>query len=181
MSESSLLILGSGEIARCLARLVDAAGWPVTVCEPDVADHEWPAAVRREASVYADAPWPLPAGTHAVIARGHEGDPDSVAALLGHGAERVYLIASARRAANVLDEVAGRGIGEDVLARVSGPAGLDLGGQGSAEIALSILAEMQWRRAGCRGELRPAVELRGRRLDKSREGQRFSSCPGQRR
>lgn len=176
-----ILILGSGEIARYLARLAALAGFSVQVAEADVADHDWPAGVETRAAVYTDVPWPLPAGTHAVVARGHQGDPESVRCLLEQGAERVYLIASARRADNVIEAVRQNLSDPALLARLSAPAGIDLGGNGSAQIALSILAEMQWRMAGEQGELRPMTERRQARLDKTRSGQRFESCPGQRK
>ncbi len=174
--QARILVLGSGEIARCLARLAVDAGLAVTVSEADVAEHDWPAAVETTARVFTDAPWRLPEATHAVVARGHVGDPESVAGLLENGAERVYLIASARRAENVLAGIEGAG-----PERVSAPAGIDIGGQASGAIAVSILAEILWRAGGEAGRLRPAVELRAERLSRSRSGQRHDHCPGQRR
>ncbi|MEO1752198.1 XdhC family protein [Thiofaba sp. EF100] len=175
-----VVILGSRAVARTLAAFVAAMGWPLTVWERDVGEHAWPAGTRTVARVFSEAPEPLPAHTFAVIARGHEGDPESVEALLRAGAERVFLVASARRAEGVLEQVARRLEDSALLARVSAPAGLDLGGQETAAIALSLVAEMQWRAAGGLGELRPLTELRAARLERSRTGQRDLACPGQR-
>jgi len=174
-----VVILGSRAVARTLAAFVAHMGWPLTVWERDVVEYAWPEGTARVPKVFADSPEPLPPHTFAVVARGHEGDPESVEALLRAGAERVFLVASARRAEGVLEQVASRVGDESLLERVSAPAGIDLGGQETAAIALSLVAEMQWRAAGCTGELRPMVELRAARLERSRTGQRNLACPGQ--
>ena len=58
----------------------------------------------------------------------------------------VGLVASARRAAVVLGGAARARLGEDALARVRSPAGLDLGPATQPEIAVAILAELvAWR------------------------------------
>lgn len=176
----NVVILGSRAVARELAVFVSRMGWLLTVWEKDVGEHDWPAGAVTVAKVFAESPEPLPQHTFAVIARGHEGDPESVEALLRAGAEHVFLVASARRAEGVLELVASRLDDASLLECVSAPAGIDLGGQDTAAIALSLIAEMQWRAAGMQGELRPMVELRAARLERSRTGQRSQSCPGQR-
>ena len=80
----SLLILGKGEIARCLAQLATTVGLSVTVSEPGAVGFPWPGGVEIRQAIYSDTPWPLADNTHAVIARGHEADPQSVAALLNY-------------------------------------------------------------------------------------------------
>lgn len=176
----NIVILGSRAVARELAVFVSRMGWSLTVWEKDADEHDWPEGTAMVAKVFSESPEPLPPLTFAVIARGHEGDPESVEALLRAGAERVFLVASAKRAEGVLGLVASRLNDASSLERVSAPAGIDLGGQETAAIALSLLAEMQWRAAGMQGELRPMVELRAARLERSRTGQRNQSCPGQR-
>lgn len=176
----NVLVLGSQAVARELAAFVSRMGWPLSVWERDVAEHVWPPGTTALARVFDENPCPLSPGTFAIVARGHEGDSESVEALLRAGAERVFLVASSRRAEGVLAEVATRLDDISLLERVSAPAGIDLGGQETAAIALSLVAEMQWRAAGCAGELRPMVELRAERLERSRTGQRNLSCPGQR-
>ena len=76
---------------------------------------------------------------------GH-GDEDALAAALERGTGYVGLVASARRATVVLDELRERGVDEEALARVRSPAGLDLGPSTQAEIAVAVLAELvAWR------------------------------------
>lgn len=108
------------------------------------------------------------------VATEFTGEPDAVVvATMGHGDEvaldlalagpagYVGLVASARRAAVVLDALRGRGLGEDALARVHSPAGLDLGPATQPEIAVAILAQLvawQHTRAGGESVLLEAVD-----------------------
>ncbi len=178
MSNVELLILGKGEIARKLAQLADAAELPVAVCEPDLDAADWPAGVRLHGRIYTDDPWPLTPSTHAVIARGHAADPLSVATLLQQGAAHVYLIASARRSVSVIEQATALSHVPLDSQRLSAPAGLDLGGRASAEIALSILAEVQWRRHGGNAQpLRAGVAAKLRRPPGIRDD---NQCPGKR-
>jgi xanthine dehydrogenase accessory factor len=112
-----LAIVGESPAARTLAELAATIGWRVS---PElIAD--------------ADA---------VVIATMGRMDEDMLAGALGSDARYVGLIASARRAAAVFDALRGRGLGEDQLARIRSPAGLDLGPGGQEEIAVAILAEL---------------------------------------
>lgn len=178
-AEGWILILGKGEIARQLSRLAALLEIPQRVVEPGASEENWPDGVEVVEQIYADAPFPLPLHTHAVIARGHEGDAESVAALLAHGAERVYLIASARRTLAVIEAVLPKLTEPDLLSRLCAPAGLDLGGRSSAEIALSILAEIQLHRYG--GSGKPLTELREERAQRPATVRDDAGCPGKRK
>jgi xanthine dehydrogenase accessory factor len=76
-----------------------------------------------------------------VASLGH-GDEDAVAAALAAGADYVGLVASHRRGAAVLAALREAGVPEERLARVSTPAGLDIGARTPPEIAVSIVAEL---------------------------------------
>jgi xanthine dehydrogenase accessory factor len=54
----------------------------------------------------------------------------------------IGLLGSRRRGAAILQMLRDDGVGEEQLARVRVPIGLDLGGESAAEIALSIIAEV---------------------------------------
>jgi xanthine/CO dehydrogenase XdhC/CoxF family maturation factor len=197
----ALLILGKGEIARCLAQLASTLGLSVTVSEPGASEFPWPKGVEIRQVIYADAPWPLAPNTHAVIARGHEADPQSVAALLNFslpqspqhslhniGAKQIYLIASAKRAAEVIRVTTPLLIDIAAIEQLSAPAGLDLGGNSSMEIALSILAEIQLRHYEKTGQA--LTHLREQRMYEQRlseqgnpinsSAEHKSICPGKR-
>jgi xanthine dehydrogenase accessory factor len=98
----------------------------------------------------------LAVGPSSAVVVGTQGHYDDFAleAALATDAGYVGLVASAKRAASVLELLRGRGLTDEQLARVVAPAGLDLGRVTNAEIAVAVLAELVARRAA--GELAPA-------------------------
>ncbi len=81
---------------------------------------------------------PLTADTFAVVVASHGRDELPVLrAALDADVEYIALVASRRRAAAVLDELAAT---DAERARIQAPAGLDIGARSAAEIALSICA-----------------------------------------
>jgi xanthine dehydrogenase accessory factor len=117
-----LAVLGEGMAGRTLVQLARIVGWRVTdELDPDTADA-------------------------VVVATMGHGDEDALASALKAGVDYVALVASARRAAVVLDALRERGIAEEDLARVRSPAGRDLGPSTQEEIAVAVLAELvDWR------------------------------------
>ena len=175
----ALLILGSGEIARLLVTLARHADYAITVCDNPVGEYHWPEGVELKPFNFSEQAWPLEKNTHAIIARGHEGDAENLIGLLQHDAAHVYLIASAARSQGIIDEVTPLLSDPALLERLSAPAGLTLGGRSSYDIAQSILAEVQWR-CHAQATIQPLTELRSQRLTESVTGQRYESCPGKR-
>jgi xanthine dehydrogenase accessory factor len=112
-----LAIVGESPAGSTLAELARIVGWRVST----------------EVEESADA---------VVVATMGKGDEEAIAAALAVGAPYVGLVASAKRASRVLAALRGRGIGEDAIARVRSPAGLDLGPSTQEEIAVAILAEL---------------------------------------
>ena len=116
-----LAVLGESPAARTLGELARAIGWRV----------------RDDGVEGADA---------VVVATMGHGDEELLAAALRSGAGYVGLVASARRAARVLDGLRAEGLDEESVLRVRAPAGLDLGPSAQEEIAVAILAELvAWR------------------------------------
>ncbi|MEJ2141958.1 MAG: XdhC family protein [Gammaproteobacteria bacterium] len=179
-STAHLLVLGCGEMARQLVKLAEQMDYTITVSATQLDQFPWPTRVKLVHHHFNDEPWSLPASTHAVIARAHEEDVQSVVNLLNHDAEHVYLVASAARAQSVINEALPSLNDKQLLDRLSAPAGIELGGNSSADIALSLLAEIQWRCHGGYKSLQPLNNLRHSRLNKSASGQRNQSCPGKR-
>jgi xanthine dehydrogenase accessory factor len=123
LPEPLLAVLGEGVAGRTLVQLARVIGWRVTD--------------QLEADAGPDA---------VVVATMGHGDEDALASALKAGVGYVGLVASARRAAQVLDALRAQGVEEEELARVRSPAGRDLGPSTQEEIAVAILAELvDWR------------------------------------
>lgn len=129
-----LAVIGDSPAARTLAQLAGDIGWRLS----------------EEVVPEVDA---------VVVASMGRGDEEALAAALATRAHYVGLVASARRARSVLATMRDEGIGEESLARVHSPAGLDLGASTQEEIAVAILAQLvAWRHTRTPGSDRSHAE-----------------------
>ncbi len=144
---SRLLVVGAVHITQCLAPMADMAGFEVTVIDPRRAF----ANADRFPDVALSGEWPdeamarlVPDGQTAVVTLTHDpklDDPALVAALASPafyigalGSRRTH----AKRTARLIEQ----GVGEEQIARIHAPVGLDLGGRSPAEIAVAALAQI---------------------------------------
>lgn len=74
-------------------------------------------------------------------------------AVLPHDPRFIGLVGSRRHTGHHLEALRAKGVGEDLIARIQTPVGLDLGAVTPAEIALSILAGLVATRRGRAGGL----------------------------
>lgn len=142
-----LLVIGAVHIAQALAPMAALAGYGVTVIDPRRAF----ATDERFPEVTMTTEWPdeamealAPDRRTAVVALTHDpklDDPGLDAALRS---EAFYIAAlgSRRTHAGRLERLKALGHDEAALARIHGPAGLDIGAVSPAEIAIAIMAEM---------------------------------------
>jgi xanthine dehydrogenase accessory factor len=120
-----VVVFGDAPVARALARVGEAL------------EHEVRLAVDLETFTARLAP-----DTAAVVVASHGRDEVGVlAAALRAEVPYIALVASPKRAAGVLAELAASGVAAADCARVRAPAGLDIGARTPGEIALSIYAE----------------------------------------
>jgi xanthine/CO dehydrogenase XdhC/CoxF family maturation factor len=123
---STLLVVGDGPVSRALAPMAELLGWsPVLVTSmPEVA------AAMPEAD--------------AVVVTSHhdEVDAPAIRAALEQGTPYIGAMGSRQTQARRTEWLAEHGVGPDQLARIHGPAGLDIGADTPGEIALAILAEL---------------------------------------
>jgi xanthine dehydrogenase accessory factor len=127
-----IAVVGDSPAAATLRRLVPVIGWRVG----------------SEVASDADA---------VVVATMGRGDEGALAAAVATDARYVGLVASGRRAAKVIAALRERGLGEQALARVHSPAGLDLGSSNQEEIAVAILAQLiAWRHTSATPSAPPA-------------------------
>ena len=165
-----LLLVGAERDVPALARLAGELGWAVTVVDPR------PSAAAQErfgpeVTYVGAAPRALGAAgielsaRTAVLLATHR-YLDDVAYLAELGAAPVGylgLLGPARRRERILADLARLDpeLAATARARLSGPAGLDLGGRSPEEVALSVVAEIQARFLG---------RAAGRLADKPAEG-----------
>lgn len=136
-------VFGDAPVARALVRVGEAL------------EHEVRAGV--------DPGVPVAPDTAAVVVASHGRDePAVLAAALRAGVPYVALVASPRRAAGVLAELAALGVPAELCDRVHAPAGLDIGARRAPEVALSVYAQIL--------AASPLVRERHRRGDDSRAG-----------
>ncbi|MFB4203719.1 hypothetical protein KBTX_02022 [wastewater metagenome] len=147
-----LWIVGHGRVAETLCAFGDRLGLAVRVSDPGATAEHFPEAAER---ITDDAGYqrlrPAP-GDFVVIATQHKGDHLSLDRVLESDAGYIALIASRKRAGLVMDYLRERGRGEEDIARVRSPAGLDIGARTPEEIALSVIAEIVQHRRGGSGE-----------------------------
>jgi xanthine dehydrogenase accessory factor len=151
-----VVAVGRSPAAETLVRLAAALGWRTALVDDGGSSAEHPGVDRVLTTLDLEAAG-VDEGSFVVVATQGHYDEDALERALGTPAAYVGLVASARRAATVLDYLRAKGLPEDQVARVRAPAGLDLGSVGTEEIAVAILAEVVALRAG--GELgRPRTE-----------------------
>ena len=130
-----LVAIGRSPAAAALAAMAGALGWRAVLVDERA---------KLEAAMAEIGP-----GSYVVVATQGHYDEDALELALAREPGYVGLVASTRRAGSVLDYLRARGVSEEALARVSAPAGLDLGSTEPREIAVAILAEIvQLRAAG---------------------------------
>jgi xanthine dehydrogenase accessory factor len=143
-----LLIIGAVDFAAALARAARQAGFRVTVVDPrerfatteripdaDEVVVAWPhehlAAAPPDDATYA-----------AVLTHEPRFDDPTLEALLKSPVAYIGAMGSRRAHGERLERLRAAGFGDDDIARISGPIGLDIGAKTPEETAVSILAEV---------------------------------------
>jgi xanthine dehydrogenase accessory factor len=153
-----LLLIGDGQLARHLAGMARQLGYRVIVCEPREAFRtESPVdGVAYTSAMPDDAVLALGErlGRTAVVTLAHDPRQDELAltAALESAAFYIGALGSRRTAEARLRRLSSLNYTAAQLARIHGPAGLEIGSKRPAEIALSILAEITATRNGLRGD-----------------------------
>jgi xanthine dehydrogenase accessory factor len=143
-----LWVAGTTPIATALAELGAGMGFDVTLIDPVADPSVLPSGLRV---VVGDdlGTLPTPAGApYVVVASQGVWDEEAVASALKLDVAYVGLVASPTRAAAVRTWLLDEGIEPDRVLAMRAPAGLDLGAETAAEVAVSILAELVQVRRG---------------------------------
>ena len=144
----ALWIAGTSPIAGALAELGLAMGFDVSVMDPVAEGGHLPDAIRVIAGDdFAGLPKPA-VGPYVVVASQGTWDEEAVLSALRLEPAYIGLVASPTRAETVRAWLLGEGMAPERVAALRAPAGLDLGAEGAAEVAVSILAELVQVRRG---------------------------------
>jgi xanthine dehydrogenase accessory factor len=151
-----LVIAGGGHVAKAIARQARLVDFDVTILEdrPEYADPERFEGATVLAGEVAKSIQSLHYGPQSflvVATRGHKMDAECVLAAARTNARYIGLLGSRRKTILIADMLRDEGIGDDRLAAIHAPVGLDLGGRTPAEIALAIVAEITKIRHGATG------------------------------
>lgn len=141
-----LIITGAVHIAQALVPMARQAGYDISVIDPRGAF----ASPERFPGVELVAEWPdeVLAGRldarAALLALTHDPKIDDPALRAALNSECFYIgaLGSKKTSASRRERLIAAGFSQAQLARIHGPVGLDIGAQGAAEIAISILAQM---------------------------------------
>jgi xanthine dehydrogenase accessory factor len=166
-----LVVVGAVEVARSLVRFARELGYETIVVDgrasfataerfpPDQVDRlivGWPDEAAAEIGLGPD-------DAVAVLTHDVKFDEPAIVEALRRGCRYVGAVGSRKTQGDRRTRLREAGVGEDELARLRGPVGLDLGGRNPAETALAIIAEITAQRYGGSGvPLRDRAAATGR-------------------
>ena len=142
-----LIIVGAVHVAQALVPMARALGYEVTIVDPRAAF----ATEERFGDAMLVRDWPDEALVRlgmdertALIALTHGAkiDDPALIAALASGSFYVGALGSRKTHAERIARLTKAGVSKPDLERIHAPIGLDIGAQGAAEIAVSIIAEM---------------------------------------
>jgi xanthine dehydrogenase accessory factor len=150
---ASLVLFGAGHVSHALAAMAHSADFDVTVCDPRddlLTTLRFPHATLVDGYDDEDvAGLSLRTDAFAVVAtHDHQVDQRLIERLLPTPVRYLALIGSQRKALLTRERCANRGHSPTDIARIICPAGIDIGAETPAEIAVSVLSQMVQCRRG---------------------------------
>jgi xanthine dehydrogenase accessory factor len=142
-----LMIIGAVHISQSLAPMAALAGYQVTVIDPRRSF----ASEQRFPNVELRHDWPdealeilKPDRRSAIVTLTHDPKLDDPALDYALRSQAFYIgaLGSRKTHAGRLERLTALGFGTEDVARIHGPAGLDIGAKSPAEIAVSVMAQM---------------------------------------
>lgn len=153
----SMVIFGAIDFSAALARIAREIGYRVTIVDARQAFAQSPR-FSEHAEVVVD--WPDrylatrelgPRDAVLVFTHDPKFDEPALTAALASGAGYIGALGSRHTHADREQRLREHGVGEDDLARINSPCGLDVGARTPAETAIAVLGEVLALRAGKRG------------------------------
>jgi len=154
---ATLLLIGAGHVAVPLAKLAHMLGFRTVVFDDRAEYANRDRFPQAEEVLVQDLKTGLstlditPTTWIVIATRSHESDAMALRAVIESPAAYIGLMGSRRKVSLIFKALQEEGVGEEQLARVYAPVGLDLGAETPEEIALSIMAEMIMLRQGGEG------------------------------
>jgi len=146
--QPAVLIFGGGHISKSLAKVLDMAGFRVSVIDnrESYANRErFPEAAEVHAEEYEDL-YPRLAVTEStfvvIVTRGHRDDMRILRWAVTTPARYISMIGSRRKVISVVRELEKEGLPHESFEKVYAPMGLEIGAISPEEIAISVAAEM---------------------------------------
>ena len=136
--QTTLVVVGNGTIADALAEVAGVLGWSVVVTNDAASAAETAASLTESDAIV-------------VLSHDRAVDVPALAAVLSGRAGYVGALGARHTQAERREGLLGRGVDEHHLARIHGPAGLDIDAHTPGEIAVSIVAEIVATRSGSTG------------------------------
>lgn len=146
-----LVIAGAGNDAQPLTELASQLGWDITIADARPT-YATPERFSKATRICRVKPAELLSAVKideqtAVVLMTHNYNNDLVALeqLIHTKCNFIGLLGPKKKLNKMLDQLAGKGIiiNDELMQRIYGPVGLDIGAETSEEIALSILAEIK--------------------------------------
>src|ERR1700712_2726647 len=146
--QPSVLVFGGGHISKSLAKVLDLAGFRVSIIdnrETYANAGRFPEAAEVHAQEYEEV-FPRLSVTEStyivIVTRGHRDDMRVLRWPLNPSARFISMIGSRRKTISVVKELEKEGIARSAFDRVYAPMGLEIGAVSPEEIAISVGAEM---------------------------------------
>jgi xanthine dehydrogenase accessory factor len=146
--QPAALIFGGGHISKSLAKVLDLAGFRVSVIDNREAyanRERFPEATDVYAEEYEDVCPKLSVNESSyivIVTRGHRDDMRVLRWAVDTRARYIAMIGSKRKTIGVIKELEKEGIPRTAFDRVYAPMGLEIGAISPEEIAISVGAEM---------------------------------------
>ena len=146
--QPAALIFGGGHISKSLAKVLDLAGFRVSVTDNREAfanKERFPEAAEVHAGEYEDVFSSLAVNESSyivIVTRGHRDDMRVLRWAVNTPARYIAMIGSKRKTISVVKELEKEGIPPGAFEKVSAPMGLEIGAISPEEIAISVAAEM---------------------------------------
>jgi xanthine dehydrogenase accessory factor len=146
--QPAVMVFGGGHISKSLAKVLDLAGFRVSVIDNREAyanSERFPEAAEVHAAEYEEV-YPKLAVTEStfivIVTRGHRDDMRVLRWAITTPARYISMIGSKRKVIAVIRELEKEGLPADAFDRIYAPMGLAIGAISPEEIAISVAAEM---------------------------------------